>query len=227
MHKRAQTKWSNTLQPAAAAVVAIAVGCLAGCSSPGYKKGDAAAVSMASAAGEVEAESRALEATRQMLNDLVDNPAPDLKLQYRRYSDALDRLVSCAHRTEATGKTMARKSAAYFAAWDKQLTTIQYEVIRDGSIARKEEARKLFDTVNGRYQNTQAVVWPMISYLEDIRQALSTDLTRAGVSSVKPVAAHANENATKVQTAFAALSAALADARTRFSSFTATAQNTN
>ena len=49
---------------------------------------------------------------------------------------------------------MARKSEAYFAAWDKQLTNINYEVIRTSSSTRKTEARSLFDTVNRRYKDT-------------------------------------------------------------------------
>lgn len=197
---------------------------LAGCATQNYQKSDAAAGSMFSAAGEVQAESHAMEATRSYLNDLVNNPASDLKVQFRRYSDALDQLTACAHRTETTGKTMARKSQAYFAAWDRQLTNITFEVIRNNSSARETEARTVFDNVNQRYQDTQAVVWPMIAYLEDIRRALSTDLTQGGIQSIKPVVVHANENMDKVQTAFGALTTALADARTRFSSFVATVQ---
>lgn len=202
-----------------------ALGGLAGCASPGYQKSDAAASSMSSAVDEVQAESHALEMTQSALNSLVENPPPDLKMGLRRYSDALDNLIKCAHRTERTGKTMASKSEAYFAAWDRQLTNITYEVIRNSSSARETEARGVFSTVNTRYQDTQAVVWPMITYLEDIRRALSTDLTTAGVKAVKPVTEHANENIGKVQTAFASLKTSLVDAQNRFSSFVARVQN--
>jgi hypothetical protein len=225
---KALKKWGKGLQLVQTAALALAVaGGLAGCSTPGYQKSDAAAVSMFSASTEVQAESQALEQTRTALNDLVNNPAPDLKFQFHRYCVALDQLTACAHRTESTGKTMARKSDAYFAAWDKQLTNITYEVIRSSSSARRTEARGVFDKVNQRYQDTQAVVWPMIAYLGDIRKALSTDLTQSGVKAIQPVATHANENMDKVQTALGALTAALADARIRFSSFVATVQNTH
>ncbi len=224
-HKR--TNWSLGLQLTQSTVLGLALACLAGCASASYKKSDAAAQSMSSAASEVQAESMALETTRAALNDLINNPPQDLKPPLKRYSQALDRLTACAQRTENTGKTMARKSEAYFAAWDRQLTNISYEVIRNSSSTRKTEARGVFDTVNRRYQETQAVVWPLITYLDDIRQALNADLTLAGLGSVKPVVVHAGENMDKVETAFTALTTALIDAQSRFSSYNATAENTN
>jgi hypothetical protein len=227
MNTLTQSKSSVSLQLTHCAALALALAWLAGCASPGYKKSDAAAGSMSSAASEVQAESLALDVTRSSLNNLVENPPADLRLGLDRYSEALNKLAASAQRTENTGKTMARKSEAYFVAWDKQLTNITYEVIRNGSNTRKTEARGVFDTVNRRYKDTQAVVWPLITYLADIRQALTADLTLAGVNSVKPVVAHANANMDKVQAALAALATSLSDARTRFSSYNAPVEAPN
>ena len=215
------------LPVAECAILALVLGWLTGCASPGYKKSDAAAQSMSSAAAEVQAESVALQVARSSLNGLVDSPQADLKVPFARYSEALDRLVSCARRTESTGQTMARKSQAYFATWDRQLTNINYQVIRDTSSTRRDEARMLFEGVNRRYQDTQAVVWPLIAYLEDIRRALSADLTEAGVASAKPVVAHANQNMDKLDMALAALASTLQDTHNRFSSVAAPAAQPN
>ena len=219
MNTHNQSKSSVSLHLIHLTALGLALAWLAGCASPGYKKSDAAAGSMSSAASEVQAESLALDVTRSSLNNLVENPPADLRLGLDRYSEALSKLTASAQRTESTGQTMARKSEAYFVAWDKQLTNITYEVIRNSSNTRKTEARAVFDTVNRRYKDTQAVVWPLITYLADIRQALSADLTLEGVNSVKPVVAHANENMDKVQAALAALATALGDARSKFSSY--------
>ena len=221
MNTHNQSTSSVSLQLTHFTALALALAWLAGCASPGYKKSDAAAGSMSSAASEVQAESLALDVTRSSLNNLVDNPPADLRLGFNRYSEALDKLTARAQRTENTGRTMAHKSEAYFAEWDKQLTNITYEVIRNSSTTRRTEARGVFDTVNRRYKDTQSVVWPLITYLADIRQALSADLTLGGVNSVKPVVAHANANMDKVQASLAALATALDDARTRFSSYNA------
>ena len=74
----------------------------AGCQSNGYKKGDDAAVSLRAAAQEVQAESQAIDATLEALNDLIQKPAPDLKPQFKYYSPAVDRLERSARRAERT-----------------------------------------------------------------------------------------------------------------------------
>ena len=110
-----------------------------------------------------------------------------------------------AERTQNTQKVMAQKSAAYFQAWDRQLQTIEYQHIRDLSDARRTEVTNRVDAINRRYQESQAAVQPLIKYLEDIREALSTDLTPAGIDSMKNVVQNANDNIAKVQTALDAL----------------------
>jgi hypothetical protein len=62
------------------------------------------------------------------------------------------------------------------------------------------------------------VIEPLISYLQDIRTALSTDLTVGGIRSVKTLADNASQNAQKVQTALARLSDELYESGARMSS---------
>ncbi len=191
---------------------------LAGCSSTGYKKSDSAAGSMQDAAAEVQAQSHALEITMGALRDLVNDPPANLPLQYRHYSDALDRLAIAAKRTQATGKRMDHKSEAYFLTWTRQLADLNYEHVRELSQARLTEVTNRFDAVHHRYQDTQAVVEPLIAYLNDIRKALETDLTTEGVASLQTVVRTADQNAAKVQTALSALTAELTISGTRLSS---------
>jgi hypothetical protein len=83
-----------------------------------WRATQAAAVASAQVtAAEIQAESRAVEQTMGALKNLVNEPAVDLRLQFERFSSALDELLAAAKRTEASGKRMAEKSAAYFAAW--------------------------------------------------------------------------------------------------------------
>src|SRR5690349_11067295 len=110
MNMLPQPKRSPALQLLQLSALALTAAALAGCASSAYQKSDSAAFTMNTAAAEVRAESRALDVTQRALNSLVEEPAPDLKLQFRHFSDELDGLVSCAHRTENTGKKMALKS---------------------------------------------------------------------------------------------------------------------
>ena len=197
----------------AAAAVSIC-----GCASNNYKLADSAGASLHKAAVEIQAESRAIDVTLVRLDDLVNKPGPDLKPQFGKFSASLDRLVAASKRAEKSAEVAHQKSAAYFQNWDKETTTIKFEAVRDQSVSRKTQVSDDFNTVNQRYRENQAVIEPLISYLQDIRTALSTDLTVGGINSVKGLAANAEQNARKVQTALAQLSDELSSSGARMSS---------
>ena len=201
-------------------VLALALWCGAGCQSTAYKKSDAAANSLERAAAEVQAETREIDVTLEALNDLVTNPAPDLKPQFVRFNTALDRLTASAQQTDATRLRMEQKSTEYFTAWDQQVPAINFGVIRERSEARRAEVTNHFYSVNSRYLDAQAVVWPLINYFKDIRKALSVDLTSAGLASVKDIVNNAGQNTRKVQLALAQLTNELKMSSAQLSSVT-------
>lgn len=187
------------------------------CASP-YRQGDVASASLHNAATEIRAESGAIDATLASLDNLVNNPGPDLKPQFARYSHSLDRLVAASKRAEKSAEAAKQASADFFESWDKRTADIKYEAVRDQSVSRKTQVSTEFNTVNERYRENQSVIEPLISYFQDIRTALSTDLTVGGIQSVKTLADNAAQNAQKVQTALARLSDELSDSGARMSS---------
>ena len=191
---------------------------LTGCSSPSYKKGNAAAAGLQNAAAEVQAQSRALDLTVGSLRDLVDQSSGDLTQQYQSYCSNLDRFVTESRRTESSERYMVERNAAYLQAWDKETATIEYQHVRELSQKRKMEVADDIEAVQQRYKESQAVVQPLIAYLEDIRKALGADLTPAGIESMKGVVENADANAAKVQTALGALTATLNDSGASMSS---------
>jgi len=197
---------------------ALAILCLAGCASTPYHKGDAAAVSLQDAASDVQGQGRALEVTMGTLDDLANKPEPDLKPQFKRFSKAVDKLTAYARRNERSEARVAKKSSAYFEAWNKELATMNYEIVRARSQARKDEVTNYFDSVHKRYHEAQDAMGPLLSYLYDVRKALDSDLTQSGVESIKPIVVKARENADKVQLALSRLSTELAASSTRMSS---------
>ena len=114
---------------------------------------------------------------------------------------------------------MELKHTAYFQAWDKEIPTINYEAIRTRSEARREEVAHRFETVDQSYHEAQTVVQPLIGYFEDIRRALSADLTLGGLSAVKEIVQNADQNAAKVQVALGKLTNDLAAACSDMSSY--------
>jgi hypothetical protein len=193
-----------------------------GCQSNGYRKGDAAARSVQMAAAEVQAESRAIDAAMETLKDLVNNPGADLKPQFLRFQGALDRLEETAARTERSRVRAEARSRAYFNSWEREMDEIKFGAVREQSESRHAAVTNQFHTVNTRYQEAQAVVQPLISYLNDIRAALSVDLTAAGLESVKSIVSNADQNARKVQVALGRLSEELSASSAALSSHSGT-----
>jgi hypothetical protein len=200
------------------ALVGVAVVAVAGCRTPGYKKGDAAARSSLSAAGEVQAQSRALDSTLAALGGMVSQPGEDLRPRFAHFSNSLDDLIKCADRVEKAGQRLEQRSVAYLAAWENELSTMTYEVIRSQSDARKMYVARQMSDLQQRYDETSEVVRPLIAYLEDIRKALRSDLTLGGVESIRTIAGKADDNVRKVQVALARLADELAQSSIQISS---------
>lgn len=102
-----------------------------------------------------------------------------------------------------TGNHLVRSNAAYIAAWNKQLGTITNADVRSRSEARKAEVTNQFNATNAHYAQAQSALRSLVNYLQDIRKALSTDLTLSSVEAVKSIVSNARTNASNVQAALA------------------------
>ncbi len=199
----------------------VALALAAGCASSGYQKANITAAGLQTASAEVQAEQRSLELTMAALDEMLTNPAPDLRTQFANYSSALDKFQSAARRTEATGKRNAQKSAAYLRAWDEELARMNYDAVRNTSQTRRDEVRERLNALDRRYQEAQDVVAPLIDYLNDTRRALRADLTSDGLHSVRPIIRNADDNASKVYSALTRLTQDLDDSGAKLASFSA------
>lgn len=229
MNKPELKKSPSALLTLLSSILGLTVLFLAGCQTTSHDKGDTTARSLDHAALEVQAQSHALDLTMNSLNDLVNNPAPDLKPQYATFSRNLDQLEASAKRNAAAQTNVNRNASAYFKAWETQLDSVNYEVIRNQGQARRAEVKKSFEEVNQQFHEAQSALTPLIDYLEDIRKSLAVDLTVGGLQSVKGFLSNAQENAAKVQTALGKVSTQLASVRENFASVlqTAKAEGTN
>ena len=201
------------------ALILSAVG-LTGCSTTGYRKGDATAASLQTGSSTIQAESRALSLTIDSLNELVNTPAPDPRPQFKNFSRSLDQLVASAAEADEAVKDIRKRSDAYFAAWDTELSAMGFDVVRENSTLRKTAVSNQVDVICRRYEDNQAVVAPLIAYLQDIHRALSVDLTREGLDAARPIVRNADDNSRKVQSALTRLTADLMASETRISSTT-------
>jgi hypothetical protein len=173
--------------------------------------------SLHAAAEAFYAESRALDATVAELSQLMTNPGPDLAPQFKQFSRGVDRLQGAAKRADQSIKVMHDRRTAYFAAWDAELAAMNYGIIRERSEGRLSVVSNHVDNVLQRYEETQGVVRPMVTYLDDLRRALSADLTIEGLQAVRDIAANAEVNARKVQQGLVRITEELGDSRSRIS----------
>ena len=218
MKPQSERKSGSLLNAAAIITFASVALNLTGCSSTPYRKGDAAAMSLQDGAADVQGQSRALEVTMGTLDDLVNKPEMDLKPQFKRFSKAVDVLAAYARRNNRSEARIAKKSGAYFEEWNKQVASMNYDVVRERSQTRKNEVTKYLDSVDQRYREAQDAMGPLLSYLYDVRKALDNDLTPSGVESIKPIAGKARDNADKVQLALGRLTTELTASGNRMSS---------
>jgi len=191
---------------------------LAGCSTTVYKQGDRAADSAQAAAIQAQTESQALAGTMATLNNLVDKPAPDLRLPFQSFSASMEGLVATLKQGGVCGDHLVRSNAIFLASWSKDLTTITNADVRSRSEARRTEVSKQIDAATARYKQAQDALRSLVDYLQDIRRALSTDLTQGGVEAVKPLVGNANATTSKVQDALTQASTALTSLSTQMSS---------
>ena len=180
---------------------------VSGCGTRGYNRADTAASSIQRASLRIDKGASQVEIALATLTDLVDNPAADLKPQFIRFNASVNDLESLSKDVAGKSATMQNKGSAYFQKWDEELARIQTEDIRSRSAARKTEVMQGFERVQANYQNTSVTLAPFLARLGDIRTALSTDLTPAGLDSIRGSVGSAKMEGASVQQSLRSLAA--------------------
>ena len=133
------------------------------------------------------------------LNDLVNNPQPDLRPQFKKFSAAVGKTDSLTTSIRDADANLQARSAVYFDNWDKELATIQNEDIRASGQARKLEVLTQCNSVRNACLTTQTECTPLLSDLDDVHRFLNSDLTAAGLTAIKEATARVNRTAAPVQ----------------------------
>src|ERR1051325_1563899 len=86
---------------------------LTGCATTTFDKSQATASNLQTAAADVQAEERALDLTLVALNDLVNKPPVDLRIQFDLFSNNLDQLIKTARLNDLAAQRITASSASY------------------------------------------------------------------------------------------------------------------
>ncbi len=190
----------------AASIVAATV-LLAGCASHPYDQGNITAADIQSTADRLAALPGQIDKTMASLNDLVQNPQPDLRPQYELFAANLNKTESAAKEIAAARSAMAEKGKKFLATWDEQIAQFQNPDIKARSQARRDEVAQRIQTVKASYASATMAFSPFMADLKDVQKYLSVDLTTAGIAAIKDPVAKANRDAVPLSASLTKLSA--------------------
>ena len=186
--------------------IAAGTGFLTGCVSDNYHQGANTAAALNESSAMITRSNTLIDESLADLNDLVSNPYPDLRKQFKRFNSAVDGLDASSKDVASKAVDMQSQGAAYFAKWDKDSARIQNEDIRSRSEARRTEVAARFDRISQQYADTKTAFAPFMSDLRDVQKFLSTDLTAGGLAAIKATAAKATNDAIPVKDSLGRLS---------------------
>ena len=192
------------------------LGVLAGCVSHSYDKGAATSAALQSSANKTTETSIKVNDTLAALNNLTFKSQGDLRDQFDAFSSAIKKLDASRDALDAQISEMQFRAQIYLADWSNQVANIQSEDLRQRSAQRKDDVAARLKTVGDNYQGVKNSFVPFTRDLKDIQTYLGTDLTAAGLASIKDVVAKTKVDAVplrdsikQLQASFSDLSAAL------------------
>ena len=191
----------TNLLVAVTAILALVVGC----TSTGYEKAGKTSTSLERAAAAIDKTTAQVNVTLATLDDLAVRPGPDLARQFKRFDSSVNNLDSMVRDIDGKTAAMREKRTEFFDQWDRDVATIQNESIRARSVQRKAEVMAHFNKVEASYIQAQTAFGPFMSDVRDIRTALASDLTTAGIKTIQEPSKKANQDAEPVRKALAQL----------------------
>jgi len=199
---------------------------MAGCASSGYRTSESTVSTLQSLANKIEEAGKQMDASVTELNSLINNPQPDLRPQFDRFSAAVSKLGSLSNQVHKTDLQLASRGKVHFDNWDKELAAIQNEAIRASGQARKLELQSQFDSVRNIGLKVATSFAPVQSDLNDLQRFLNSDLNTRGLTTIRDSANRITQQATPVRQSIGNLVTELRSLGTAMSPKTAAAPAT-
>jgi hypothetical protein len=157
--------------------------CFGGCATSGYRTSERTAATLQSLANRIELAGTQMDIAVTELNNLINNPQPDLRPQFDRFSAAVGKLSALSNSVHKADNNLQARGKVHFDNWEKELTTIQNEVIRSSGQARKLELQGRFDAVRNTCLSVLTSFTPVQADLGDVNRFLNSDLTPDGLTA--------------------------------------------
>lgn len=182
---------------------------LAGCVTAGYRTSERTAANLQALATKIESTGAQMDIAVTELNNMVNNPQPDLRPQFDRFSAAVSKLGALSNSVHKADNDLQARGKVHFENWEKELGAIQNEVIRSSGQARKLELQGRFDAVRNTCLSVLTSFTPVQSDLSDVHRFLNSDLTPGGLTAIRDSANRITQQATPVRQSVGNLTAEL------------------
>ncbi len=159
------------------------IGLVAGCASTGVKRADKLDTS-------VETTRSGLEQTKVLVNETLDSLAT-LQLEstvladaYPKFKKDVKAVADAAAQLKKNSAAMQDAAKVKFDAWKAQLETITNEKIKKSSMKQMNAAIAKNEALIKRLKESETVMDPFVSDLNDIVKYLDLDLSKGGFKKI-------------------------------------------
>jgi len=166
--------------------------------SPALTQGVKASVSIDQAADALITARSQIGVAIASLRNLTDRPQ-DAAAQYKVVLAELAKLKDNTTKVAAAADSVRTKGDAYLANWAKQAAAIPNADLREAALNRRGEVSAKLQTIFKSYQDVKTSYATLETDLANIRAVLGSDLSAAGIESIRPFVKQAATHAEPVK----------------------------
>jgi hypothetical protein len=172
---------------------------LTGCKSTGYDRTSGTVSTMEQIVKDLNAGKQQIDKTVASLKRVVETADTDPRPAFQEFSKDVTTVESIASRVRGRAESMRKQTDAHYAAWEKELTKMSSEDLRDRSQERMDLMKKEFAKIDEAFQKTSEAYDPFIADLKDVRLYLEQDLNPTGIKSASDVIKKTEKDATTLE----------------------------
>ena len=117
----------------------------------------------------------------------------DMTKTFGTFSKEVDELDKAGKDAAKRSESMRKNMDAYIKKWQGEMQAMNDPTIRASVTERQNAVRANFDKVRAAAQEARAAYTPFMGTLQELRKALSSDMSPAALTGLKPAIGNANK----------------------------------
>jgi Protein of unknown function (DUF2959) len=158
----------------------------AGCASTPADRAVSMSKNVVQTGQDLESSRAAVTQALTTLNQMITQPAGDMRGQYKDYLSAVKSLNEVSAQADRSIGTMIANSQVYFADWGNQIAAINDPALKQLSADRKQQAVANLADLKTAMEKARAAYAPLAKDLNDVGLYLGNNLTADGIAAMKP-----------------------------------------